>query len=55
MSRKADLFAEARGGVSSYVAKGQSENTDSEGSIRSNQVCQTTRQRLSAVFVVNHI
>ena len=31
MAREADLFAEARGGVSSCVAKGQPENRDSKG------------------------
>ena len=31
MARETDLFAEARGGVSSYVAKGQRENKDSKG------------------------
>ena len=31
MAREAELFAEARGGVSSYVAKGQRDNKDNKG------------------------
>ena len=54
-AREADLFAEARGGVSSCVAKGQPIIGIAKGLVRSSQVGRVTSRKLSAGFVGNHI
>ena len=55
MATETNLFAEAWGSVSTCVAKGQCENMDSKGLVRSSRVGRATSRKLNAGLVENHI